>query len=159
MVTVWRRKHDFPPLRPFWLRWSLALSLLYNSWRSGVARRRSTGTSDMALRAWSRWITILRLPACVSTFEAYVESLRSREGLVRTVRTVSIPLEFDSVSGSQRVFKTGSVYSVPLASDSETLDWSRTERARVVIGCRSACGNERWCRRCFSSGVAALTYR
>ena len=92
MVTVWRRKHDFPPLRPFWLRWSLALSLLYNSWRSGVARRRSTGTSDMALRAWSRWITILRLPACVSTFEAYVESLRSREGLVRSVRTVSILL-------------------------------------------------------------------
>ena len=33
-------------------------------------------------------LTILRLPACVSTFEAYVKSLRSREGLVRSVKTV-----------------------------------------------------------------------
>jgi len=138
-----------------WLSVAFGVFDRFRFFRIGAALAKVTW---LCVRGLGR-LTILRLPACVSTFEAYVESLRSREGLVRTVRTVSIPLEFDSVSGSQRVFKTGSVYSVPLASDSETLDWSRTERARVVIGCRSACGNERWCRRCFSSGVAALTYR
>lgn len=63
---------------------------------SGSLHGRSTGKSDMTLRAWSRWLTILRLPACVSTFEAYVESLRSREGLVRTVMTGVFRYRFDS---------------------------------------------------------------
>ena len=61
---------------------------------SGSLHGRSTGKSDMTLRAWSRWLTILRLPACVSTFEAYVESLRSREGLVRTVMTGVFSISF-----------------------------------------------------------------
>ena len=101
-------------------------------------------------------LTILRLPACVSTFEAYVESLRSREGLVRSVRTEEIFLEreriFSSVSDSRRETSGVRVFR-PLASESETLDWSRKERSRVRIECRSACGNERWLRRSFSLRV------
>ena len=48
----------------------------------------------------------------------------------------------------------------PLASESETLDWSRKERSRVVIGCRSACGNERcvagWCAGFDATSFAVL---
>ena len=46
------------------------------------------------------------------------------------------------MSDSQRETSGVRVFR-PLASESETLDWSRKERSRVRIGCRSACGNER----------------
>lgn len=100
----------------------------------------------MTLRAWSRKAyhpTASRL--CVQIL--YVESLRSRVGLVRSVRTEEIFLEreriFSSVSDSRRETSGVRVFR-PLASESETLDWSRKERSRVRIECRSACGNERF---------------
>ena len=67
-----------------WL--TVALSALNVSF---IRRGRSTGMSDMTLRAWSRKAyhpTASRL--CVQIL--YVESLRSRVGLVRSVRTEEI---------------------------------------------------------------------
>ena len=60
---------------------------------------------------------------------------------MRSVRTE------ETLLGGYREWQSAGLFGVrvfrPSASYSETLDWSRKERARVVIGCRSACGFER----------------
>ena len=104
--------------------------------------------SDMTLRAWSRKAyhpTASRL--CVQSWTKRWKLTVPRwfgaigEDGLNEIFSLRVNSLF-SVSDSQRETSGVRVFR-PLASESETLDWSRKERSRVRIGCRSACGNER----------------
>lgn len=104
-------------------------------------------------------IGCLTLPACVSKGESVVflvkkicYCLRSGDGTVRSVTTgygsaLSFP-ERRSACGV-RVFRSP-------APDSERLDWSREECARLRIECRSAGGKERVASNLAGEGEAVV---